>query len=129
MFLFSLTDSVSVAILSQGFYKYKFLDPSVCEVMPLLTTVRANYSDGLISSEVISSTPFRSEHLPLLLLVAGVVQYQSVSSQALTSSAIGDALYSIYSSTTNTSIDDNLGNQTQVYQELVSLILQGLCAP
>ncbi|KIK38652.1 hypothetical protein CY34DRAFT_90596 [Suillus luteus UH-Slu-Lm8-n1] len=105
----------SLAILSQGFYKYKFLDPSVCEVMPLLTTVRANYSDGLISSEVISSAPFRSEHLPLLLLVAGVVQYQSVSSQTLTSSAIGDALYSIYSSTTNTSIDDSLGNQTQDY--------------
>ncbi|KAG2065372.1 hypothetical protein BDR04DRAFT_170540 [Suillus decipiens] len=34
------------------------------------------------------------------------------------SSTMGDTLYSIYSSTTNTSIGDNLGNQTQVYREL-----------
>ncbi|KAG2344154.1 hypothetical protein BDR05DRAFT_999314 [Suillus weaverae] len=105
-------------ILLQGFYKYRFLDASVCEVIPLLTTVRANYSNDLISSEVNSSTPFRPENVQLLSFVAGVTRFQSINSQGLMSSAIGDTLYSIYSSTTNTSIDDNLGNQTQVYKEL-----------
>ncbi|KAG1763120.1 hypothetical protein EV702DRAFT_1221159 [Suillus placidus] len=105
-------------ILSQGFYKYGFLDASVCEVIPLLTTVRANYSNDLISSEVNSFTPFRPENVQLLSFVAGVARFQSINSQGLMSSAIGDTLYSIYSSTTNTSIDDNLGNQTQVYKEL-----------
>ncbi|KAG1869410.1 hypothetical protein DFJ58DRAFT_742488 [Suillus subalutaceus] len=108
----------SFTILSQGFYKYRFLDASVCEVTPLLTTVRANYSNDLISSEVNSSTPFGPENVHLLSFIAGMVKFQSINSQGLISSAIGDTLYSIYSSTTNTSIDDNLGNQTQVYQEL-----------
>jgi hypothetical protein len=108
----------SFTIFSQGFYKYRFLDASVCEVTPLLTTVRANYSNSLISSEVISSTPFQPENAQLLAFVAGVARFQSINSQGLTSNAIGDTLYSIYSSTTNTSIDDNLGNQTQVYKEL-----------
>ncbi|KIK38653.1 hypothetical protein CY34DRAFT_809139 [Suillus luteus UH-Slu-Lm8-n1] len=108
----------SFTIISQGFYKYQFLDASVCEVIPLLTTVRANYSNDLISSEVLSSTPFQPENVKLLSFIAGVVRFQSVNSQGLMSSAIGDTLYSIYSSTTNTSIDDNLGNQTQVYKEL-----------
>ncbi|KAG2114185.1 uncharacterized protein F5147DRAFT_770176 [Suillus discolor] len=108
----------SFTILSQGFYKYRFLDATVCEVIPLLTTVRAKYSNDLISSEVDSSTPFRPEHVELLSFVAGVAKFQSINSQGLTSSTIGDTLYSIYSSTTNTSIDDNLGNQAQVYKEL-----------
>lgn len=108
----------SFTILSQGFYKYGFLNPSVCEVTPLLTTVRAKYSNDLISSEVISSIPFRPENEQLLTFVVGVAMFQSINSQGLASSAIGDTLYSIYSSTTNTSIDDNLGNQTQVYKEL-----------
>ncbi|KAG1807978.1 uncharacterized protein BJ212DRAFT_714900 [Suillus subaureus] len=108
----------SLTILSQGFYKYRFLDASICEVTPLLTTVRANYSNDLISSEVNSSTPFRPENVQLLSFIAGVVKFQSMNSQGLSSSVIGDTLYSIYSSTTNTSIDNNLGNQTQVYKEL-----------
>ncbi|KAG1890462.1 uncharacterized protein F5891DRAFT_126025 [Suillus fuscotomentosus] len=108
----------SFTIISQGFFKYRFLDASVCEVTPLLTTVRANYSSDLISSEVISSTPFQPENEQLLSFVIGTAKFQSISSQGLTSSAIGDTLYTVYSSTTNTSIDDNLGNQTQVYKEL-----------
>ncbi|KAG2105539.1 uncharacterized protein F5147DRAFT_805800 [Suillus discolor] len=108
----------SFTILSQGFYKYGFLNPSVCEVTPLLTTVHTNYSSDLISSEVISSTPFRPENEQLLSFIVGVAKFQSINLQGLASSAIGDTLYSIYSSTTNTSIDDNLGNQAQVYKEL-----------
>jgi hypothetical protein len=98
----------------------------VCEVTLLLTTVRANYSNDLISSEVNSSTPFQPKNVEILSFIAGMVKFQSINSQGLMSSAIGDTLYTIYSSTTNTSIDDNLGNQIQVYKELVSFVLQGL---
>ncbi|KAG1750086.1 hypothetical protein EDB19DRAFT_1904339 [Suillus lakei] len=98
----------SFTILSQGFYKYRFLDASSVPIIP----------DDLISSEVKSSTPFQPENIQLLKFVAGVASFQSINSQGLMSSAIGDTLYSIYSSTTNTSIDDNLGNQIQVYKEL-----------
>ncbi|KAG2035530.1 hypothetical protein BDR03DRAFT_1093153 [Suillus americanus] len=108
----------SFTILSQGFYKYNFLNATVCEVIPLLTTVRADYTNELISSEVISSTPFGPENVQILSFIAGVAKFQSIGSQGLKSSAIGDTLYSIYSSTTNTSITDNLGSQAQVYSEL-----------
>ncbi|KAG1785262.1 uncharacterized protein HD556DRAFT_1423453 [Suillus plorans] len=108
----------SLTILTQGFYKYRFLDASVCEVVPMLTTVRADYSNGLISSEVVSSTPFRPENEQLLSFLAGAIAFKCTYSQGLLSSTIGDTLYSIYSSTTNTSINDNTGNQTQVYTEL-----------
>ncbi|KAG2065363.1 hypothetical protein BDR04DRAFT_1108618 [Suillus decipiens] len=109
----------SFTILSQGFYKYEFLGASMCEVIPQLTNVSVNYDDDLIYfSEVISSTPFRPENVLLLSFIAGVTKFQSISSQGLMSSTIGDTLYSIYSSTTTTTIGDNLGNQTQVYAEL-----------
>ncbi|KAG1777985.1 hypothetical protein EV702DRAFT_1196781 [Suillus placidus] len=104
-------------IFTQGFYKYKFLKASVCKVVPLLTTVRANYSNEQISSEVTSSTPFQPENVELLSFIAGVARFQSINSQGLMSSTIGDTLYSIYSSTTTGSIDDNI-NDTQVYIEL-----------
>ncbi|KAG2052532.1 hypothetical protein BDR06DRAFT_957546 [Suillus hirtellus] len=107
----------SFTIFTQGFYKYDFLQASVCEVVPLLTTVRADYSNDQISSEVISFAPFQSENAELLLFIAGVARYQSINSQGLTSSTIGDTLYSIYSSTTTEHINNNL-NDTQVYLEL-----------
>jgi hypothetical protein len=124
----SLTESVPVAIFTQGFYKYRFLKASVCEVVPLLTTVRANYSNDQISSEVISSTPFQPENVALLSFIAGVARFQSINSQGLLSSTIGDTLYSIYSSTTVGSINDNL-NDTQVYSELVSFTSYNLDSP
>ncbi|KAG2031061.1 hypothetical protein BDR03DRAFT_139686 [Suillus americanus] len=107
----------SFAILMQGFYKYGFLKASVCEVVPLFTIVRADYSDQEISAEVISSTPFQPENAALLSFIASVARFQSINSQGLTSSTIGDTLYSIYSSTTNESIDNGL-NDTQLYFEL-----------
>ncbi|KAG1807991.1 uncharacterized protein BJ212DRAFT_1485270 [Suillus subaureus] len=104
-------------IFTQGFYKYNFLKASVCEVVPLLTTVRADYSDEQISPGVTSSTPFQPENAELLSFIASVARFQSINSQGLTSSTIGDTLYSIYSSTTIGSINNNL-NDTQVYLEL-----------
>ncbi|KAG0694961.1 hypothetical protein DFH29DRAFT_1072661 [Suillus ampliporus] len=108
----------SFTILSQGFYKYSFLNATVCDVVPFLTTVHTKYSNDLISSYPTSNTPFQSDNAILLSFIAGVARFQAINSQGLLSSSIGDTLYSIYSSTSNTTIDDNLGNQTQVYQEL-----------
>ncbi|KAG1869374.1 hypothetical protein DFJ58DRAFT_61855 [Suillus subalutaceus] len=107
----------SFAILTQGFYKYGFLQASVCEVVPLLTRVRVDYSNEQISSEVTSYTTFQPENVELLSFIAGVARFQSINSQGLTSSTIGDTLYSIYSSTTIGYINNNLNN-TQVYLEL-----------
>ncbi|KAG2065872.1 hypothetical protein BDR04DRAFT_130713 [Suillus decipiens] len=107
----------NLTIFTQGFYKYGFLKASVCEVVPLLTTVRADYSNEQISSEVISSTSFGPENAELLLFIAAVARFQSINSQGLTSSTIGDTLYSIYSSTTIGYVSNNL-NDTQVYLEL-----------
>jgi hypothetical protein len=95
----------------------------------MLTTVRADYSNGLIFSEVVSSTPFRSENEQLLSFITGAVAFQCIYWQGLLSSLIRDTLYSIYSSTTNTSINNNAGTQTQVYKKLVSFISQGLRPP
>ncbi|KAG2105528.1 uncharacterized protein F5147DRAFT_702745 [Suillus discolor] len=107
----------SFTIFTQGFYKYESLKASVCEVVPLLTRVRADYSNEQISSEVISSTPFHSENVELLSFIAGVAKYQLINSQGLTSSTIGDTLYFIYSSATTQYVNENL-NDTQVYLEL-----------
>jgi hypothetical protein len=129
MCLKSLTESASVAILTQGFYKYGFIKASVCEVVPLLTTVRADYSNGEISSEVTSSTPFRPENVELLSFIAGVAKFQSINSQGLTSSTIGDTLYTIYSSTTTAPINNISLDDTQVYLELVSFMSYNLGPP
>jgi hypothetical protein len=128
MRLESSIESVPVAILTQGFYKYAFLKASVCEVVPLLTTVRADYSNEEISSDVTSSTPFQPENAELLSFIASVARFQSINSQGLTSSTIGDTLYSIYSSTTTGSINNNL-NDTLVYLELVSFMSYNFDSP
>ncbi|KAG1744551.1 uncharacterized protein EDB91DRAFT_189485 [Suillus paluster] len=73
--------NTSFTILSQGFDKYNFLQASMCEVVPFLTTVRVNYSNDLISSAPISQTPFQSENANLLSFIAGVVKFQAINSQ------------------------------------------------
>ncbi|KAG0693824.1 helicase-domain-containing protein [Suillus ampliporus] len=63
-------------------------------------------------------TPAYTKNSNLLTLVAGVLRFQSINSQKLLTSSIGDALYSIYSSTSSTPNGNSLGSQTQIYQEL-----------
>jgi len=87
-----------------------------------LTIVHVSYSNDLISSVLTSPTPFQSENVQLLPFIARVAKYQTINPQGLVSSAIGDILYSIYSSTTHGSIGDNL-DQTEVYLELLSFLL------
>jgi hypothetical protein len=95
-------------IFTQGFDKYTFLNASVCEVIPKLTTANVNYSDNLISSVSTFSIPFQSENVQLLSFIAGVAKYQAINSQGLVSSTIGDTLYSTYSSMTNESINGTI---------------------
>ncbi|KIK38730.1 hypothetical protein CY34DRAFT_90468 [Suillus luteus UH-Slu-Lm8-n1] len=107
----------SFLIFTQGFDKYNFLNASVCEVIPKLTTVNVNYSNNLISSVSTSPIPFQSENVQLLSFIAGVAKYQVINSQGLVSSTIGDTLYSTYTSMTNGSINGTI-DQTDVYLEL-----------
>lgn len=88
-----LTESVFLVIFTRGFDKYNFLNASVCEVIPKLTTANVNYSDNLISSVSTFSIPFQSENVQLLSFIAGVAKYQAINSQGLVSSTIGDTLY------------------------------------
>lgn len=123
-----MTESVFVVIFTQGFDKYNFLNASVCEVIPKLTTVNVNYSNNLISSVSTSPIPFQSENVQLLSFIAGVAKYQAINSQGLVSSTIGDTLYSTYNSMTNGSINGTI-DQTDVYLELVSFVLHYFSPP
>ncbi|KAH7927040.1 hypothetical protein BV22DRAFT_1007825 [Leucogyrophana mollusca] len=104
-------------VVSQGFYKYSFLPPTVCEVIPLLTNVSVQYSGGLINvAQVINSREFETDNVNLLSFIAGVISWQGRNAQGLVGNSIGDSLFSIYSATANTTISVN--NTTQVYSEL-----------
>ncbi|KAG2366433.1 hypothetical protein BDR07DRAFT_1274498 [Suillus spraguei] len=103
------------SIFTQGFFKYGFLQASVCDVVPLLTRVIADYSNEQISSVVTSFTPFGPENVQLLSFIAAVARFQSINSQGLTSSTIGDTLYSIYSSTTTGYVNNNLNDTQEDY--------------
>ncbi|KAG2747657.1 hypothetical protein P692DRAFT_20875478 [Suillus brevipes Sb2] len=107
----------SILKFTLGFDKYNFLNASVCEVIPKLTTVNVNYSNNLISSVSTLPIPFQSENVPLLSFIAGVAKYQAINSQGLVNSTIGDTLYSTYSSMTNGSINGTI-DQMDVYLEL-----------
>ncbi|KAF9239995.1 hypothetical protein BU15DRAFT_61628 [Melanogaster broomeanus] len=87
---------------SSGYSRYNFLPSTVCDVSPLLTTVRVNYSSGIIeASEIIESRPFDSSNSALLLFLAGIASYEAREAQGMLTNSIGDALISIYSATTN----------------------------
>ncbi|KAF8841342.1 hypothetical protein BDN67DRAFT_534824 [Paxillus ammoniavirescens] len=104
-------------IATQGFYKYDFLPPTICEVTPLITTTRVDYTDwGIINaSEIISNQTFSPDNTYLLFYLAGVANYHARNSQGLMNNIIGDTLYSIYSGEFHTPI---LNNTDEVYKEL-----------
>ncbi|KAH7916639.1 hypothetical protein BJ138DRAFT_995240, partial [Hygrophoropsis aurantiaca] len=92
-------------IVSQGFYRYDFLPPTVCEIIPLLTNVTVMYSGGVINiAQVISSRQFVSDNANLLRFISGVMSWQARNAQGLVGNSIGDSLFAIYSSTSNKSI-------------------------
>ncbi|KIJ17979.1 hypothetical protein PAXINDRAFT_9068 [Paxillus involutus ATCC 200175] len=99
-------------IATQGFYRYDFLPSTICEVTPLITTTRVDYTDGGIinASEIISNQTFSPDNTYLLFYLAGVANYHARNSQGL-----GDTLYSIYSGEFHTPISNNTD---EVYKEL-----------
>ncbi|KAF9239997.1 hypothetical protein BU15DRAFT_61630 [Melanogaster broomeanus] len=105
-------------IATQGLYRYNFLDSTVCEVTPLLTTVRVNYSSEIIeASSIVESRPFDSSNSDLLLFLASIASYEGREAQGMLTNSIGDALVSIYSATTNVTSPIEDGTE-QVYAEL-----------
>ncbi|KIK77954.1 hypothetical protein PAXRUDRAFT_834783 [Paxillus rubicundulus Ve08.2h10] len=104
-------------IATQGFYKYDFLPSTVCEVTPLITTTRVDYTDGGIinASQIISNQTFSPNETYLLFYLAGVANYHARNSQGLLNNIIGDTLYSIYSGQFSTPISNNMD---EVYKEL-----------
>jgi hypothetical protein len=114
-----LTDLCAPVIATQGFYKYDFLPLTICEVTPLVTTTRVDYTAGGIinASQIISNQTFSPDDTYLLFYLAGVVNYHARNSQGLMNNMIGDTLYSIYSGEDNDPIADNTA---EVFWELVS---------
>jgi hypothetical protein len=114
-----LTDHFVLVIATQGFYKYDFLPSTVCEVTPLITTTRVDYTDGGIInvSQIISNQTFSPDDTYLLFYLAGVANYHARNSQGLLNNIIGDTLYSMYSGVFSTPISNNMD---EVYKELVS---------
>ncbi|KIJ17974.1 hypothetical protein PAXINDRAFT_97529 [Paxillus involutus ATCC 200175] len=104
-------------IATQGFYKYDFVPYTICEVTPLVTTTRVDYTAGGIinASEIISNQTFSSSDTYLLFYLAGVANYHARNSQGLMNNIIGDTLYSVYSGEFNTTISDNTN---EVFREL-----------
>ncbi|KAF8841341.1 hypothetical protein BDN67DRAFT_967390 [Paxillus ammoniavirescens] len=104
-------------IATQGFYKYDFVPYTVCEVTPLITTTRVDYTAGGIinASEIISNQTFSSSDTYLLFYLAGVANYHARNSQGLMNNIIGDTLYSVYSGEFNTTISNNTN---EVFREL-----------
>ncbi|KIJ12338.1 hypothetical protein PAXINDRAFT_14816 [Paxillus involutus ATCC 200175] len=107
----------SFVIATQGFYKYDFLPSTICEVTPLVTTTRVDYTDGGIinASQIISTQSFSPNDTYFLFYLAGVTNYHARNSQGLMNNIIGDTLYSTYSAAYMTPISDNT---TAVYREL-----------
>jgi hypothetical protein len=94
--------------------RYAFVPYTICEVTPLITTTRVDYTAGGIinasDSEIISNQTFSPDNTYLPFYLAGVANYHARNSQGLMNNIIGDTLYSIYSS----------NNTDEVYKELVS---------
>ncbi|KIJ18002.1 hypothetical protein PAXINDRAFT_9091 [Paxillus involutus ATCC 200175] len=107
--------NITLDVTSPGMYssdRYAFVPYTICEVTPLITTTRVDYTAGGIinasDSEIISNQTFSPDNTYLPFYLAGVANYHARNSQGLMNNIIGDTLYSIYSS----------NNTDEVYKEL-----------
>ncbi|KAG6380455.1 hypothetical protein JVT61DRAFT_8596 [Boletus reticuloceps] len=96
-------------------WRYGFLPLTFCEINPLITTSLVSYSNGVINTTVISSRSLDGGSSNLTQLLAAIVNHQSVTTQGLTTNAIGDALYAIYVSAS--------GKDSISAEELIDLLL------
>ncbi|KAF8557447.1 hypothetical protein OG21DRAFT_315030 [Imleria badia] len=96
-------------VVTNASWKYDFLPLTVCTINPLITTSLVNYSSGAISTTVVGSRSLGSSNTNLTQFLAAIIDYQGRTTQSLTTNSIGDALYSIYVSTSgsnSSSTDD-----------------------
>ena len=101
--------------------KYEFLPLTVCRINILVMTSLVSYSNGVINTTVINSTSLGSDNTNLTQFLADIVNYQSWSMQDLTTNSFGDALYSIYvSSSGGNSSNSDMTNL--ILREMVSLL-------
>ena len=105
---------VSVVITNAS-WKYEFLGLTICTISPLVTTSLVNYSNGVVNTTVSSSRSLGSGNTTLTQFLAAIVDYQSRTTQGLTTNTIGDALYSIYVSAS--------GNHSCSTEDVTNLLL------
>ncbi|KAF8127037.1 hypothetical protein EV363DRAFT_1173348 [Boletus edulis] len=105
-------------VVMNASWRYGFLPLTVCEINPLVTTSLVSYSNGVINTSVISSESLDSSNSNLTQLLAAIVNHQSVTTQGLTTNAIGDALYAIYVSAS--------GKNSISAEELIDILLREL---
>ncbi|KAI9568243.1 hypothetical protein HD554DRAFT_2101097 [Boletus coccyginus] len=102
------------SVTTNASWKYDFIPLTVCAIEPHVTTSLVSYSDGAINTTVLSSRSLGSDNSNLTQFLAAIIDYQSRTSQGLTTNSIGDALYSIYVS--------NPINETST-EEMTNLLL------
>ncbi|KIJ65842.1 hypothetical protein HYDPIDRAFT_27070 [Hydnomerulius pinastri MD-312] len=105
-----------IMVFSNGTGLYSFLPPTVCQIVPMITTSMVVYANQIITTTVVESTPIQGWQQNLLSFLVSGINYQAWSTQSVRTNAIGDALMSIYTATTTSSITDS--NTTQILQEL-----------
>ncbi|KAG2031825.1 hypothetical protein BDR03DRAFT_971722 [Suillus americanus] len=85
------SDLYKFDVFMSGVGDYNFLQTTVCEVVPYLTTVNVTYNGGIISVDRIGAST-SSPDFPLFQYIATVMAYQATTSQAMITNPIGNFL-------------------------------------
>ena len=116
-------DVLALAVVTNASWKYDFLPLTVCTINPMVTTSLVNYSSGAINTTVISSRSLGSSNTNLTQFLAAIVDYQGRTTQSLTTNTIGDALYSIYVSTSGSNSSSTDDVTKYLLWEMVSFLI------
>ncbi|KAH7919310.1 hypothetical protein BV22DRAFT_1023213 [Leucogyrophana mollusca] len=87
-------------LVLQGMYAYDFIPQTICQVVPIYTTVRVDYSGGIISvSEIINQTKPDASGVNAFpsAYAADTINARFYTAQNLWGNTIGDSLSSIFS--------------------------------
>ncbi|KAF9218292.1 hypothetical protein BS17DRAFT_148534 [Gyrodon lividus] len=105
-----------ILAFSNGTGLYSFLPPTVCSIVPMITNSTVVYANQIINTTVLESTPIEDWQQNLLLFLVDGIAYQAGQTQNLETNVLGDALFSIYTATTTSTLTN--GDPTQIRQEL-----------
>ena len=128
-FVRDATNVLVSAVVTNASWKYDFLPLTLCTINPLITTSLVRYANGVINTTVISSRPIGSGNTNLTQFLAALVDYQSRTTQGLTTNSIGDALYSLYISlsSSNSTTAEHLTDT--LLWEMVSFFILSVVEP